>query len=119
MSRALTTGRPVERTDQPAGHPSWCAQGHHCTALTMPAGEHASIPEIWLADLGRFIGTRYRDQRGADRVEVRAIVALADNELIAQAQARHLLALTCTVVQRAFSTNPNSNVKNRKDTFGD
>ncbi|MEV4411409.1 hypothetical protein [Catellatospora sp. NPDC049609] len=98
MTRALTDGRPARRHS--GGHPDWCEGGHHCTALTLPTGEHASRPEIWLTDVGRFIGTRYRD--GRDHMELRIVLNLDDHDDIAQAQCRHLMALAYKVVCRAF-----------------
>ncbi|GAA1381345.1 hypothetical protein [Catellatospora chokoriensis] len=104
MTRALTDGRPRRvKRDESAGHPEWCEGGHHCTALTMPTGEHVSRPEIWITDVGRFVGTRRRDRHGNDRMELRVLLDLADDEDIAQAQARHLLAVTRVVVDRVFS----------------
>lgn len=102
MTRALTSGRRTIRPDSEKRCPSWCARAHHCTARRLPGGEHASRPEVWVTDVGRFIATRYRDQRGHDRVELRVVLALADDEDTAQAQARHLLALTRVVVDRVF-----------------
>ncbi|MEV4414993.1 hypothetical protein [Catellatospora sp. NPDC049609] len=100
MSRALTNGRPGHRDT--GGHPDWCEGAHHCTANSLPSGEHASRPEVWITDIGRFIGTRYRDRAGRDRMELRIVLDLAEDERIAQAQCRHLMALACKVVSRAF-----------------
>ncbi|GAA1384152.1 hypothetical protein [Catellatospora chokoriensis] len=100
MSRALA-GRPALH-HKGKGCPDWCAGAHHCTANRLPSGEHASIPEVWLTDLGRLVATRYRDHAGNDRVELRVVLALADDETTAQAQARHLLAVTHMVVTRVF-----------------
>ncbi|MFG1785833.1 hypothetical protein ACGFIU_25655 [Rhodococcus oryzae] len=102
MTHALTTGRRTVRPDRENRCPGWCARAHHCTARRLPGGEHASIPEVWVTDVGRFIATRYRDQAGHDRVELRVVLDLADDEDTAQAQARHLLAVTRVVVDRVF-----------------
>lgn len=74
-------------------HPPWCAAGHHCTARH-GAGEHASIPEVWRTDLGRFTATRYRSSDGKrDHVELRISLPLAlDADDDAQEQARLLIA---------------------------
>ncbi len=92
--RALTSGQPVARRDESAGHPMWCAGGHHCTFGRMPAGQHASIPEVWVTDLARLVATRYRDERGRDRVELRVVLKLDNDERSAEDQARLLLAGT-------------------------
>ncbi|GAA2352266.1 hypothetical protein Cme02nite_26040 [Catellatospora methionotrophica] len=101
--RAITSGRPARvKRDVSAGHPDWCEGGHHCTANTMPDGEHQSRPETWRTDLGRIVGTRLRNRHGHDRMELRVVLDLADDEDLAQAQARHLMAVTYTVVRRVF-----------------
>lgn len=65
----------------PSGaHPDWCAQGHRCTALTMPAGEHVSIPEVWVTAEGRVVGTRHLGRDGRDWVEIRHVVPLHGDE---------------------------------------
>ncbi|HCT80127.1 MAG TPA: hypothetical protein DGT23_26895 [Micromonosporaceae bacterium] len=95
--------------------PDWCGSGHHCTALSSPAGEHSSYPEIWRTDRGRLIATRHRDAHtGADWIELRSVVALDPAEEVAQAQARHLIAVSYLVLDRAFSASPQPEPKSNK-----
>ncbi|GAA2377294.1 hypothetical protein Cme02nite_20870 [Catellatospora methionotrophica] len=111
-ARAITSGRPARaRRDESAGHPEWCEGGHHCTAFTMPDGAHQSRPETWLVEYGRLVGTRRRDRSGRDRVELRVMLDLADDEHTAQAQARHLMAVTHLVIGRVFGTDQPAGVR--------
>ncbi|GHJ43303.1 hypothetical protein Cs7R123_06450 [Catellatospora sp. TT07R-123] len=101
MNRALT-GRPGAPVAAADGHPDWCARAHHCAADR--GGQHASVPEVWDTDQGRYVATRHRDRRGRDHVELRVVLRLADDDATAQAQARHLLAVTYQVVERVFAS---------------
>ncbi|GHJ47448.1 hypothetical protein Cs7R123_47900 [Catellatospora sp. TT07R-123] len=98
MTRALS-GRTTTPADI-GGHPAWCARAHHCTAER--GGQHASVPEVWQTEHGRYVATRYRDRRGRGHVELRVVVRLADDDATAQAQCRHLLAVAYHVVGRVF-----------------
>ncbi|GIH03391.1 hypothetical protein Rhe02_14580 [Rhizocola hellebori] len=86
-----------------AGHPDWCAGGHVCTALTMPDGEHTSIPEVWRAEVGRVVATRHRRRDGRrNRMELRVVLTLDPAEPVAQAQCRHLIAVTHLMLRKVF-----------------
>ena len=86
-----------------AGHPHWCTGGHECTALTMPDGEHTSIPEIWITEVGRVVATRHRRRDGyRNRMELRVVLTLDPREVIAHAQCRHLVAVTHLMLRRVF-----------------
>lgn len=81
-------------------HPDWCAREHHCTA---PAGEHASVPEVWVTSVGRVVATRYeRASSGAGHVEVRVVVALPGDAATAERLSKHVVALTYATVERAL-----------------
>lgn len=104
MARLAITGAgaSVPAVEDVAGHPVWCAGGHRCTAETMPAGEHVSIPEIWDTDVGRFVATRHRGLDRVNRMELRVVLRLDPRDPVAQRMCRHLMALTYKVVRRAF-----------------
>lgn len=94
--------------------PEWCAGGHHCTAR-LPAGEHASIPEVWTTGIGRVVATRYQNHRGTGHVEVRVILRLDPSEQVAQAQCRHLIATTYQAVTHAFSSAERGHLRHGKE----
>lgn len=98
------TGAPSSEPADVAGHPVWCAGGHHCTAFTMPTGEHVSIPEVWQTSFGRVVATRHRGLDRANRMELRVVLRLDSRERVAQAMCRHLVATVCLLVARVFGT---------------
>lgn len=71
------------------GHPDWCARDHQCAA---PVGPHRSDPLTWRASHGVFVATRVQEPDGRQRLEVRVVVDLADDESAAHAQARQVAA---------------------------
>lgn len=87
--------------DIATGHPDWCAGGHQCTA-EMPAGEHASDPEVWRTEHGRVVATRHRNRRG-NSVEIRFVVRLPDSEHQAQRLIRHLIAAGYLMLSRVLA----------------
>jgi len=94
-----------------AGHPNWCTAGHECTALSMPDGEHTSIPEIWRTDVGRVIATRHRRRDGyRNRIELRIVLTLDPYEDVAQAQCRHLIAVTHLMLRKVFGPQPDKDL---------
>ena len=102
MARLAIAGAPAPEVEDVAGHPVWCAEGHRCTAYTMPSGGHVSIPEIWETDVGRFVTTRHRLNDGTNWMELRVVLVLDPRERVAQGMCRHLMALAYKVVARAF-----------------
>lgn len=82
-------------------HPYWCAADHTCTA-GRGAGEHASRPEVFRTELGRLVATRYRDDAGRDRVELRQVIRLDPDERTAVEQCRTLVAATHRAARQAL-----------------
>lgn len=74
------------------GHPEWCARAHHCTAMSMPAGEHVSVPEVWVTDRSRIVGTRHLRRDGSDFVEIRHVVPVHGTEEQRQLMMQELMA---------------------------
>jgi hypothetical protein len=93
----------VAAAQESGGHPEWCTGGHRCTALSLPDGEHASLPEVWVTEVGRVVATRYRRRDGhRNHMELRVVLSLDPAELVAQAQCRHLIAVTHLMLRRVF-----------------
>jgi hypothetical protein len=74
-----------------AAHPDWCGQSHVCSIER--GGEHRSHPVSIDTEVGRVVLTRVQTRRGANRMEIRAVV-----ELPAEAAAARVCA--STVVER-------------------
>lgn len=74
------------------GHPHWCARDHRCTANVMPAGEHTSIPEVWVTAEGRVVGTRHLGRDGRDWAEIRHVMPLSGSEEQREQMMRELMA---------------------------
>jgi hypothetical protein len=104
MNQNLANMAHRQRRYDQEEHPWWCAQDHRCTALTLSDGAHISNPEIWTTLQGWVIATRHRTR--GDWVELHTILQLPADEQIAEAKARHLLAVTALVVERVFSPDP-------------
>ena len=77
--------RPADRIRRMSRHPSWCAGGHRCGL-----GEHRSDPQTWLTSYGTIVATRIRRADGRDRLELRAVVDLPGEDVLAQDVARLL-----------------------------
>ena len=74
------------------GHPEWCARAHHCTAMSMPSGEHVSEPHVWVTDRGRVVGTRHLRRDGRDFVEIRHVLELTGDEEEREQMMQELMA---------------------------
>ncbi|WP_020520052.1 hypothetical protein [Catelliglobosispora koreensis] len=99
---------PDQTVPWAGGHPPWCARDHRCTAAHITGGEHVSEPERWKTSHGTLIATRYHNARGG-WVEIRTVTALDPHEPIAQAQCRHLIAVTHTVFDRVLRPGKDTN----------
>jgi hypothetical protein len=68
-------------------HPTWCGQGHVCSA-DRPAGEHRSSPVILHGRTATLVATRTRTVAGRDRLEIRAVIDLPADPTRARAVAQ-------------------------------
>lgn len=66
-----------------------------CTAETMTGGEHRSHPVTMDTDRGRVVLTRVQTRRGANRMEVRAVVDLPTDPDEARAYAAIVTRQLC------------------------
>jgi hypothetical protein len=70
------------RRHSPGQHPSWCGQGHLCSADR--GGEHRSHPISAGHGQAVVVATRTQTTTGADRLEIRAVITLPTNQAAAQ-----------------------------------
>jgi hypothetical protein len=68
-------------------HPTWCGQGHVCSA-DRPSGEHRSSPVILHGRTATLVATRTRTVAGRDRLEIRAVIDLPDDQTRARMAAQ-------------------------------
>lgn len=80
-------------------HPEWCGQSHVCTADR--GGTHRSHPVSMDTAAGRVVLTRIQTRRGANRMEIRAVVDLPDGAGEARVCAATVVERVCraTVVE--------------------
>lgn len=72
---------------RPDIHPSWCGQGHVCSA-DRPGGEHRSSPRPLDTHTARLVITRTSTIAGRNRIELRAVIDLPADPIRAEETAR-------------------------------